>query len=462
MKRRIFWISFILVCILILTACDSILPPPLTAKQLERRVDRKMNDLQSYRIDVEMKYTVYVNANKVTGTATGFMLEDKGEGKDDYYSYIEMTNETKSGSTTIRLRNVDAYHEGIAYSLFGDGKVTRRLSAKMTRAEYDTYRDGDSLVEINLQDCDKIEMERTDTGYVLKYSDYSAEAVEEFAQASGLEKEVFGEDLRDLHVTMEVSKDYLPVMITLDPVFDYEEGEYYQSKVAITMTFSQFNEVERITKSFSTMQYTEIESLQLLKDFEQLIDDRIEAQSGSFTSTTSQNATFMAQTDKQSQTSKVSFERTEGGLTFSADVTDEAGASSHIKYKDGEKITEANGKTHTGTMSEDKAEAFIADLIHDPAMGYNINYVSNIEKTEQGYLVTMAVSKYSAMGQSIASMGATFGNGKHTIEFVLNGDELKAIKVEYSGQGIITLDFGWSSSNATLHFDGSTTVTFDK
>jgi hypothetical protein len=94
-------------------------------------------------------------------------------------------------------------------------------------------------------------------------------------------------------------------------------------------------------------------------------------------------------------------------------------------------------------------------------MGYNINYVSNIEKTEQGYLVTMAVSKYSAMGQSIASTGATFGNGKHTIEFVLNGDELKAIKVEYSGQGIITLDFGWSSSNATLHFDGSSSVEFD-
>lgn len=464
MKKRMIWVSLLLVCVILLASCDSllrVLPAPMTAGQLERRVNAKMSDVQNYRVDVEMKYTVYVGASKVTGTATGIMIEDQGEGKNDYYSYMEMTNEMKSNGTSFRLRNVEAYIDGNAFSQFGDGKVTRRLYSEMTRKEYQAYRQGDSLIEMDLEDCETSEMEKTDNGYLLKYSGYSAESVEEFSEASGLGRDAFGEDLKDLIVTMEVSKDYLPAKITLEPVFDVEEGAYYQPKVTMTMAFSQFNEAERITKGFSTDQYTKIESLSLLTDLEQLIEDRIDAKSGSFTYTASQKVTFMTKTEKQNQTSKVSYERTKDGLTFSADVSGDSVASSHIEYSNGEKITETNGKTHTNKMTEDEARTFIAELVNDPAMGYNTNYVSNIEKTDTGYLVTMAVSKNSALGQSIASTGASFGNGKHTIEFVLDGNKLKSIKVDYSGQGVVTIDLGWDTSTATLHFSGDASVEFD-
>ncbi len=461
MKRKIVWLSLLLACILMLTACDSLMPAPMTAGQLERRANRNMEKLQNYRVDIEMTYRVFVGSTKVTGTAKGVVIEDKGESKNDFYTYMEMTNELKSGSNSFRLRNVEAYIDGTAYSLFGDGNVTRKLYSEMTQKEYAKYRQGDSLIEMDLENCKNTEMEKTDNGYLLKYSGYSEESVAEFAKASGLEKDVYGEDLKDLNVTIEISKDYMFNKITLEPVFDVQEGAYYQPKVSITMTFSQFNEAERITKGFSTQQYTQIESLLLLNELEQMIDDRADAKKGSFTYTASQTVTFMAQTEKQDQTSKVSYERTKDGLTFSADVSGDSAKSSHIEYSNGEKITETNGKTHTNKMTEDEARAFIAELINDPAMGYNTNYVSKIEKTDNGYLVTMAVSKYSALGQSIASSGASFGNGKHTIAFVLDGDKLKSIKVDYSGQGAVTLDFGWDTSIATLHLKGNISVTFD-
>ncbi len=464
MKRKMIPVSLLLISMIMLVSCDSllqVLPAPMTAGQLERRVNRKMDNLQSYRVDVEMKYTVYVGANKVSGTAEGVMIEDRGEDKNDYYSYMEMTNEIKSNSTSLKLRNVEAYIDGTAYSLFGDGKITRRLYSEMTREDYNAYRQGDSLIEMDLENCENTAMEKTDLGYLLKYSDYSAESVKEFSEASGLGKDVFGENLKDLMVTMEVSKDYLPTKITLEPVFDVEEDAYYQPKVTMVMTFSQFGEAERITKGFSTKQYTEIESLLLLKDLEQLIDDRADAKKGVFTCTASQTVTFLTQTEKQNQTSKVSFERTKDGLIFSADVSGDSTTSSHIEYSNGEKRTETNGKTNTSKMTEDEARTFIAELINDPAMGYNTNYASQIEKTDNGYLVTMDVSKYSALGQSIASSGASFGNGKHTIEFVLDGNELKSIQVNYSGQGAVTLDFGWDTSISTLHFSGNISVEFE-
>ncbi|MBQ7379809.1 MAG: hypothetical protein IJW70_09085 [Clostridia bacterium] len=464
MKKNLALISMLLVCVMMLASCSSILqvlPAPMTAKQVERRVNIKMADVKSYRVDVEMTYVAYSGTTKITGTAEGIMIEDQGENNDDYYSYVEMVNNMKSNSSSFKIRNVDAYVDGRAFSMFGDGDITRRLYSEMTLKEYNAYRQGESLTEMNLEDCENAEMEKTDSGYVLKYSGYSAEAVEDFAKLSGMEEDVFGKELKDLIVTMEVSKDYLPQKITLEMVFDVEEGSYYQPKSTMTMTYSQFNQAERITRGLNVENYTEIESLSLLKDLQQLIDDRIDAKKGSFTHTASQSVSLMTQSEKSNQTNKVSFERTKDGLTFSADVSSNQAASSHIEYSNGEQHTEINGVSNTTKMKEEKAQAFIAELINDPATGYNTNYVSNIEKTDTGYRVTMAVSKNNALGQSITSTGATFGSGTHTIEFVLDGDQLKCMNVEYAARGAVTLNFGWDTSIATLHLNGSSSVTFE-
>lgn len=463
MKKRLSIIALLLLFSLMLASCDSllgVLPAPMTANALERRVNFKMNDYKSYRVDIEMTYTTYVGG-KITGTAKGFMIEDQGEKKDDYYSYMELQNEVKNGSASIRIRTVEAYCDGLAFSIFGDGAATRRLYAEMSVKEYNAYRQGESVTQLNLEDCKSSKMEKTEDGYVLKYSEYTPRAIEQFASASGLDGDLFGEDLKDLIVTMEVSHDYLPTKVTLDLVFDVEEDAYYQPKASMTMTYSQFGEAERVTKGLDPDKCTQIESLSLLKDLQQLIDDRTDAKKGSFTYSASQSASLMTQSEKQNQTNKVTFERTKDGLTYAMDVTGDGTTSYHAEYANSELSTETNGTTRTSKLDEDKAEKTIAELINDPAMGYNASYISNIEKTDTGYLVTMLVTKNSTLGRSVAASGASFGNGTHTIEFVLDGDELKSMTVHYKAQGGVTIDMGWNTSTATLHVSGSISVTFE-
>ena len=73
----------------------------------------------------------------------------------------------------------------------------------------------------------------------------------------------------------------------------------------------------------------------------------------------------------------------------------------------------------------------------------------------------MLVTKNSTLGRSVAASGASFGSGTHTIEFVLDGDELKSMTVNYKAQGGVTIDMGWNTSMATLHVNGSISVTFE-
>ena len=60
MKKRLSIIALLLLFSLMLASCDSllgVLPAPMTANALERRVNFKMNDYKSYRVDIEMTYT---------------------------------------------------------------------------------------------------------------------------------------------------------------------------------------------------------------------------------------------------------------------------------------------------------------------------------------------------------------------------------------------------------------------
>ena len=463
MKKNLVLISLLMACVLLLASCDSLatlLPAPMNARQLERRVNRKMENVQSYRTDIEMQYRTYAGGGKITGSATGVLIEDRPEDESDYYSYMELKNEIKSGNTTIKLRNTEAYLDGTAYSLFGDGKFTRKLYSEMTPEEYNVYREGESLVEFNLQDCENAEMEKTEQGYVLTYSGYSAQAVRDYSQASGMGLDLFGEDLKDLNVTMQVNKDYLPDKITMEMVFDVEEGSYYQPQASITMTFSQFNEAERITKGFSDQQYVKIESLSLLKQLERMIEDKIDAKETSFSFDISQSVTMMGQSNEERLRGHVSFTRDKDGLSYKAELTEDENMESVVEYKNGQKTTEINGKTTTVDMAEYKAEQYISSLINDSALGYNINYVTNIKRKGDGYLVAMGTSKNSVMGQSVTSTGATFGNASHTIEFVLDGDELKSMTAQYKAMGMVSVNMGWNTS-VTMHILGNASVEFE-
>ena len=462
MKKKLVWISMLLVCVTMLTSCAGLLqvmPAPANANQVIRRMNTRVQSLDGYRIDVTGSFTAYADTTKIIGTLEGFAIEDQGKDKDDYYYHMEMINksQTGNGSQNVTVKSTEAYYDGYAYSFYSEGATWRKLCSPMTKNEFLDYIADDSLLEIKTDGCKNKELQKADDGYTVKYSGYSEAAISDFFDMMSFTKDMFGKMPSDLAVTIKTDKDYYPQSFTLELVFEESKTSYYKPEFSMTMSYSQFDAVERQTKSLSPDKYKQIESLSLLKEVDQLIEDRIEAKEGSFTTTTDATASILSQSNKETQTYKVTFAREKDGLTFEADLTDKNGKE-HISYANGEKTTEYSGKTNTTKMTEDEAEQFIAQLINDPAMGYNPNYVSDIKKVDDGYEITMEVSKDTVIGQIITSAGAKFSSGSHTVKITVENGKITTMRHTYRASGSLQIGFG---QNATLNYSGSTFVSFD-
>ena len=198
-------------------------------------------------------------------------------------------------------------------------------------------------------------------------------------------------------------------------------------------------------------------SISCMTKYSEMIEDRINAKKGSFTAKSEASAHFMTQSNKQTVTNQVTFERKGKDLTFEVEQkTDDQ--TTIITYADGKKREERNGIVTPESMSDDEAEQYLTDLANDPLMGYNPNYVTDIKKTDEGYEITMDVSSSSALGQIITSSGAKFSSGRHTIRIKVDDGKITSIEHAYSASGSVSLGYG---NTATLKYTGSSDVTFD-
>lgn len=462
MKKRAIWVSLLLVCITVLSSCGAMLdamPAAANANQVMRRMNTRLEGLDGYRVDVEGSITAYADSTRITGTLEGFAIEDQGKDKDDYYYHTEMTNRSQVGSMggTVTIKSIEAYYDGYAYSHYSEGSTRRKICSPMTKREYLNYISDDSMFEIKTDNCKNKELEKKDDGYVAKYSGYSEEAILDFFDTMDLTRDMFGRMPIDMAVTVETDADYYPKTFTLTMVFEEKQNSYYKPEFSMTMTFSQFNEVERKTKGFSPDKYTEIDSLALLEEIDELIEDRVQAKNGSFTVKNEARVYFMTRSESESETYKVTFSRDKKGFTFTSDET-KKDFSQKITYADGKKTEEYNGKSYTDDMTEDRAEQYVANLINDPAMGYNANLVTTIRQTEDGYEITLDVSGDSALGQIITSAGAKFSSGSHNIKIKVDGGKIISIEHTYHANGSVQTGI---NKTASLSYTGSLTVTFD-
>lgn len=462
MKKSLKWICLLLLCATMLTSCGTVLnvmPAATTANQVVRRMNARLASLDGYRIDVEGTITAYADTTKITGTLEGFAIEDQGKNKDDYYYHTEMTNRSKTNNANVTIKTTEAYYDGYAYSHYSEGSTWRKLCSPMTKKEYLDYISDDSLFELETDDCKSRQFEKTEDGYTVNYADYSTDAIEDFFEKMDLDEDLFGKMPEDLKITITTDADYYPKTFTFEMVFEENKNSYYKPEFSMTMTFSQFNEVERKTNSLSPDKYKEIESLALLEEVEELINDRIDAKEGSFTTETRASVNFMSQSNTETETNKVTFSRNKQGFTFETEVT-KKDDSQHISYSNGEKtIRYSDDKTYTTKMSEDDAEKFIAELLNDPVMGYHKNYVADIKATEDGYEISMDVGESAALGQIITSAGAKFSSGSHTIKIKVEDGKITKIEHGYRASGTVQIGI---NQKATLNYTGSMTVTFDK
>ena len=454
MKKRRQFILLLLACATLLCACNLAPAKPVdatTAEQALQNMDTQMAALQSYRADVTMDFVLYYGDTKWKGELTSIVIEDVGDGLGDYYSYTEIRNAMPG----VKIYSIDAYCDGYGYQSYACNDQRRKLRSKMRASEFIKYREGDSgIIDFDYIDCQNATFEATDKGYTVSCSGYSAENMHAMAAATGI-SELVDDALQDMQVTILLDKDYLPVEISLELVFDSER--YYKDTrpyFRMLIEFSEYNAAEHILRTIEPEDYTEIEDLQMLKELEQKIAETVNVKQGSFTRETAQNVTFGKETTNTSQVDvSATFSNTKEGFSFDAFMADnDVGRT--VTYANGDMIgLDAPDGSKINRMTDAQAKAELLSWINDPSIGYTYTRVLNIEKTKTGYLVTMIPADNSIVDQISDAINVSLHEEHETIEFVFKWGKL--VKIIHSFEGSAKL------SGEKLTYAGSITVTVE-
>ena len=274
------------------------------------------------------------------------------------------------------------------------------------------------------------------------------------AVATGI-SELVDDALQDMQVTILLDKDYLPLEISVELVFDSER--YYKDTppyFRMLMEFSEYNAAEHILRTIEPEDYTEIEDLQLLGELEQKIAETVNVKKGSFTRETAQNVTFGKETTNTSQVDvSATFSNTKEGFSFDAFMADnDVGRT--VTYANGDMIgLDAPDGSKINRMTDAQAKAELLSWINDPSIGYTYTRVLNIEKTKTGYLVTMIPADNSIVDQISDAINVSLHEEPETIEFVFKWGKL--VKIIHSFEGSAKL------AGEKLTYVGSITVTFE-
>ena len=454
MKKRRQFILLLLACATLLCACNLAPAKPVdatTAEQALQNMDTQMAALQSYRADVTMDFVLYYGDTKWKGELTSIVIEDVGDGLGDYYSY----NEIRNAMPGVKIYSIDAYCDGYGYQSYACNDQRRKLRSKMRASEFIKYREGDSdIIDFDYIDCQSTTFATTDKGYTVSCSGYSAENLHAMTVATGI-SELVDDALQDMQVTILLDKDYLPVEISLELVFDSER--YYKDTrpyFRMLIEFSEYNAAEHILRTIEPEDYTEIEDLQMLKELEQKIAETVNVKKGSFVRETEQNVTFGKETTNTSQVDvSATFSNTKEGFSFDAFMADnDVGRT--VTYANGDMIgLDAPDGSKINRMTDAQAKAELLSWINDPSIGYTYTRVLNIEKTKTGYLVTMIPADNSIVDQISDAINVSLHEEPETIEFVFKWGKL--VKIIHSFEGSAKL------SGEKLTYAGSITVTFE-
>ena len=462
MKKRIIPICLLLICVLMLASCDALTAklglPPKNAEQLMARIESRMDSYESYRADIQIPFCIYYDSYKIEGDITGIIIEDRAR-EDDYYSYMEMSAEMASPQLdySTSFKTVDAYHEGNAFTSYVGGTTSCKLYSPLTPEQYLAYREGDSVTDIDFTDCDNVEFAKTDNGYSLTFSGYSAQVMADFSENSGLKADEFGEPLKDMTVTIETDESCTVTKFSLEMIFDVTEYTRFVPEFSMTMTFSQFDAVERITSSINPARYTKLDDVRPLKQLGDMLDDRIDADSGSFVLTQTDRLSILNEVYEANETDTVTFSRSEDGYEFSVDFESDEGHGT-IRYKDGKNTVGLGGESTSVDMTDAEAEAFVENLIRPATLGgYDRYLVADIKATENGYAVTMLVTSSGNLAKVIESYGGQFQSGTHTIDFTVKDGKITAMTTVFEAKGTVNVNNG---SSATLSVGEYSTLTF--
>ena len=444
MKRRMVLICLLLACVMLLASCDSLVkmlrPAPKTAEEVWERIGESMDEYNAFTLALEMNMTMIMEGYEIKSVASGTMSEDKGE---DYYYYSEINADMECDELDIEqsIRQISAYWDGKAFEISESDDAKRKLYSEMTAEQYEAYsaigkQEEDS--EFDLSACTEATfVQNEDKTWTLTYSGYTKKAVQHITKEFGtLDQDMFGAEILDVQITVNADQDFFVTDLSMVFEFDVEEGKTPAPVLDIGLKVTELGEITRLTDQLDISKCTKVEDLAIIKQIDEMLEDRCNAEKGSFRYEMLQTAKFMGETETSGEVNTVEYGMEDDRFYF--DMTSEiAGvATSTISYKNGSVTVSYDGESYTEKSTDEEARGLVEGLINDSSIGYASDRVCDVKSIGDGsWEIEQMITNPDVYESAIESMGAEYKSTTQTIKVTVKDGTLISIVNEISIKG---------------------------
>ncbi len=436
-KKVLFWLGVCALLVMTMVSCGR--GEPQNAQALYDRIDEQMDALDSFRIDMTVNMTLFVDGNEIKGDIQGYMVENK-DVEGTYYYCQDATSKITSEKLSLNesISNFEAYYNGNYFISNGEqNKPTQKLYSAMTEEEFLAYRaDNDTDTFDFIRDCaEKSFQKREDGTWELICSGYKKAAIEDMSDSMGLGEEMLSSEIMDMTVSILADRQYRATKITLDFVF--EESKNTPS-ISYVMDFSQYNEAEPVQLDYlNVKKFEQVDDIRLLRDVEKMLEERAESESGELTLNIVQilKDSSGKHLSNYTEVNDVSFGEGDEGYFYDivADVNEDR---YNISYQNGIQTVDDGREPQENRQSEQEARDFIGTLINNT--GYDASTVTDIEDQGDGvYKLTCGNLQKDVYEAYFKNMGGSVRLIEQIMTVTVKDGKLCEISSSVEAEGLI-------------------------
>lgn len=407
---------------------------PENADELWDRIDEVMTDIKSTRADATMKIGFSYLGIKVEAESEMTLVTIGSADSEDCYYYNKSKTKMNMGGTKTNSEEYFVYEDGKAYVYQKSNDDVNGIYSSLASHEfYDYLTDEASDFNISPNGADVKKMSRYDGDiWELSYSSFDKDSVEKIVEQLKLDslEDSIGIAISDVSVTIKTDKEYRVDKMSVD----FLAERYENPVISMDMTFSEYNEAERV--DFDKSEYTEVDDIRVVKWLDNYLSEVIDEEKVEFTLYLDQKVTRVGLTHSSYvERDKVIFKNKNGNFTY--DISANIGGTEYIiEYANGNQTIFVGDQYQRTPQSEIEAKSFIMSTMNtaqfDPIL---VNDIERLGDNRYKITITPTDADVSKYRQTLLNLSDNYSSITVYLEVVFDGEDVSLIETHITIKG---------------------------
>ena len=404
--KKVLGLLVLVVAMLSLASCDVVkdfyesVIPPMNAGDLATRINDRMDELDSYKAEMNGTMKVYIGGTEMVSELSGVSIEMQGNSEDYYYyDYSKVITKVKSLGYEEVSEEITAYNNGKAYVMTSDSEYNYAFFSVTEKERFiSTLLSDDKEIDNFSTSGNKTFAKNDDGSWVLDFSKFSKGEVDKFSSRMGID-DIAGISVKDLNVKIKASAEYLVSEISIEFVFNTEASiSRYTPELVLVIKYGDFNSANK--EVIKENEYTSVGDVAVLKQLSKKLDEVYHNDDGYLYLSVQQTVVPGSSSNNFTETDKIKYGAEEGKFHFEIDSTIKNNKSDKqfnqdciVTCRDGEMLVKpVLGSIQSYTKSEQEAKKYIKSLINPT--NYDIKYVTEVNKiSDDVYIIALSADE---------------------------------------------------------------------